>query len=261
MPQEAVVTTPVIKSTEGITIPIPPPAPIVLETKFTTADIEHARQQEKEKVYATIETWEQKFAEQGAKLADILKDKAAEVKSAADTATATAEAAAKTRWEESDAKTQVADMRTEFEAKLAEIERQRGMERETFAKERTFNELKDYAQAKVSEALAANSIAPELVGYISGNNTAEIDASLVRATATTESLLASIAAATATQQTAPRGVSPTGYAPVGPMDANSSQQTYSAQDIKDMSIQEYASKRGSFLGAAANSARDRGMFG
>lgn len=246
----------------GITIPIPPPAPVEpLAARFTTDDIERARQQEKDKVYATMESWEQKFVEQGQKLAEILKGKDAEVKAAAEQAAKAAEESATKRWEEQDSKTLVADVRAEFEAKLAALEEQRSLERETFAKERSFTELREYAQAKVAEALAANAIAPELAGYVSGNNTTEIDASLVRVKATTESLLSSIAEATAAQQLVPRGVSPTGYAPVGPMDANQSQKTFTAQDIKDMSIEEYAAHRGSFLGAAAKSGRDRGLFG
>jgi len=258
---EAVAALTIPNPTQGITIPITPPVvPNISEARFTAADIEAARTQEKDKVYATIETWESKFVEQGAQMAELLKDKENAVSAAAKKATEDAEAAAKVRWDESDSKTLVADMRAEMQKKLDEIEESRETERAVFARERSFTELRDYAQVKVSEALASNAIAPELAGYITGNNTAEIDASLEKAKVTTESLLASIASATAAQQIpAPRGVSPTGYAPVGVMDADPSHKTYSAADIQNMSMEEYASKRGSFLGAAAKT-RDRGMF-
>jgi hypothetical protein len=259
MPQEVTLTIP--NPTAGITIPIVPPVvPNISEARFTAADIEAARKQEKDKLYATVETWESKFVEQGAQMATLMQDKETSVAAAAAEATKTAEEAAAKRWEEQDSKTLVADVRAEMQKKLDEINESRESERALFARERSFTELRDYAQVKVTAALAANEIAPELTGYITGNNTAEIDASLEKARATTESLLSSIASATAAQQTpAPRGVSPTGYAPVGVMDADPSHKTYSASDIQNMSMEEYASKRQSFLGAAAQS-RDRGMF-
>jgi len=221
--------------------------------------MEAARKQEKDKVYKTIESWEERFAEAGQKLADLQKDKDTAVEAAAAQATKDAEEAATKRWEENDSKTLVADVRAEFERKFSALEAQSSLERETFAKERSFTELRDYAQVKVAEALAANEIAPELAGYVVGNNTIEIDASLVRVKATTESLLASIAAATA-PPAAPRGVSPTGYAPVGPMDGDSSHKTYTAQDIANMSIEEYTANRQALLGAAVKSGQNRGMF-
>jgi len=245
----------------GITLPITPPVPVEqTAARFTADDIEKARTQEKDKVYKTLESWEEKFAEQGQKLADLLKDKDTAVTDAAAKATKDAEEAAAKRWEEQDSKTLVADVRAEFEKKLSDMADQNSLERATFAKERSFTELRDYAQVKVSEAVAANEIAPELVGYVTGNNTQEIDASLVRVKATTESLLASIAAATA-PQVAPRGVSPTGYAPVGPMDGDQSHKTYTAADIQNMSIEEYTANRQALLGAAVKSGQDRGMFG
>ena len=262
-----VVATPAPVSTilpTGITLPITPPAPVEQPAaRFTADDIEAARKQEKDKVYGTIETWETKFAEQGQQLADLLKDKDTAVTDAAAQATKAAEEAAAKRWEEQDSKTLVADVRAEFEKRLSDMADQNALERETFAKERSFTELRDYAQAKVSAAIEANEIAPELVGYVTGNNTQEIDASLVRVKATTESLLASIADATAAaaQPLAPRGVSPTGYAPIGVMDADPSHKTYSAQDISDMSIEEYAANRQGLLGAAVKSGHDRGLFG
>jgi flagellar biosynthesis GTPase FlhF len=248
----------------GITLPITPPAtpPVVPPAVFTAADIEAARKQEKDKLYAKVESWESKFMEQGQVLANLMKAKDADVQAAKDEATKAAEEAAAKSWEEKDSKTLVADVRAELEAKLAEMARQNELERETFAKERSFTELRDYAQAKVSEALAANEIAPELVTYVTGNNTSEIDASLIRVKATTETLLSSFAEATAAQHQTPplRGVSPTGYTTAGPMDADLGHKTFSAQDIKDMSMEEYASKRGAFLGAAAQSGRSQGMF-
>lgn len=247
----------------GVTIPITPPAPVEQPSRqFTAEDIEAARKQEKDKVYKTIESWEEKFAEAGKQLADLQKDKETAVSAAAAQATKDAEEAAAKRFEESDSKTLVADVRAEFEKKFADLEAQSSLERETFAKERSFTELRDYAQVRVSEAVEANEIAPELVGYVTGNNTQEIDASLVRVKATTESLLASIAAATAAPQIqTPRGVSPTGYAPVGPMDGDPSHKTYTAQDIQNMSIEEYTANRQALLGAAVKSGQDRGMFG
>ena len=257
----ATTSAPVITTPAGITIPITPPAPVEQPPRqFTAEDIEAARKQEKDKVYKTIESWEEKFAEAGQQLADLQKDKDTAVTEAAAKATKDAEEAAAKRWEEQDSKTLVADVRAEFEKKLSDMADQNSLERATFAKERSFTELRDYAQVKVSEAVAANEIAPELVGYVTGNNTQEIDASLVRVKATTESLLASIAAATA-PQVAPRGVSTTGYAPVGPMDGDQSHKTYTAQDIQNMSIEEYTANRQALLGAAASAGHDRGMFG
>jgi hypothetical protein len=254
---------PVVDATAGITLPVTPPVvPPVVEGRFTAADIEAARKQEKDKLYQTVESWESKFMEQGQVLAELMKAKDVDVKAAKAEATKAAEEAAAKEWAEKDSKTLVADVRAEFEAKLAAMAKQNDVERETFAKERSFTELRDYAQAAVAKAVAANEVAPELVGYVTGNNTAEIDASLIRVKATTETLLSSFAEATAAAAIppVPRGVSPTGYTPAGPMDADPSHKTYSPQDIKDMSMEEYASKRGAFLGAAAQSGRDRGMF-
>ncbi|WP_020142221.1 hypothetical protein [Terracoccus sp. 273MFTsu3.1] len=245
-----------------VNVPATPPAQpqgfdeeAFLKSPAVAALLASVRKEEKDKLYPTIEGLK-------TQVADLTASKQAEIAAAAEQARKDAEEQARKTFEESTAKDLVAQTRAEFEAKMADLQRERDEEKALREKESAFNSLRDYAQSKVKAALDAGSIAPELAGLVTGNSAEEIDASLAQMQATTEALVANMQQAV--QQVpavpAPRGVSPTGFAAGnGPMEQVGGTRTLSAADIQNMSLAEYAKLRPQ-LGTARESAH-RGLFG
>jgi DNA repair exonuclease SbcCD ATPase subunit len=126
-------------------------------------------------------------------------------------------------------------------------------------RERQFTELMGHRNAVLQER--GDDIIPELRDLVQGNTREEIDASVSALIARSGSILQNVAQqAQAVRQNA-RGVGVTAP-PVGPMDTNSGQQTFTADDIRNMDMTQYAQHRARLLGAASQtSQRDRGMFG
>ena len=218
---------------------------------FTQDDLERARKQEKDKLYPQLE-------QMRAELAALQKerdDKAA----AEEAARKDAEAEAKRK---TDAET---DVRSLLEQKQAEWESQLTAERtareEALAvlnREREYNDLVAYRQAAV--AANADNIIPDLIDMVDGSTAEEIDASIARLAAKSQSIIEAAGAATQSARQAQRGASITAP-PVGPMDTTSdSQTTLSPQDIAAMPMSEYVKHRAKLMGAAS-AQRDRGLFG
>lgn len=247
---------------DTVTVTLPAEPTLTPQPQFTAADIEKARKEEKDKLYPKITDFEQKIIEQGEALARLQAEKQAEIDSAAALAAEEARKAAEKEWEEKGAKDLIANVRTEFEQKIARIEAERQQEREIFAKEQSLTELQNYTQSAVQAALQNNEIAPELADFVTGNNVDEINASLNLVKAKSEAIVQSIASAVPATQPVPvpRGVSPTGRGPVGPMDLTETQRTYTPEEIRNLPMSEYVKVRQQLIGAASSDQRSRGMF-
>jgi dTMP kinase len=249
---------------ETITIPAPP-APAVNPDKVFTpeqvaAAIEKARKEEKDKVYNRLESLEEGWKKAQSDLEAAQSAKQAEIDAAAAAAREAAEAEARKRFEESDAKTLLAEAQKTWEQKFSEIEAAREAEKALFAKEREFNELADFTRSKVQAALDNNEIAPQLAAFVSGNTPAEVEASLEFVKAKSEEIAEAIVSTTKQARAQQRGVSSSGYAPVGPTDTNPGTVTFTPDQLKNMSMQDFAKYRGSLLGAAGTQ-NNRGLFG
>lgn len=242
-----------------ITIPVPAEAVIPLPQSFTAEDIAKARKEEKDKLYGKMQQIESGWEAAKNDIAALTASKAAEVSAAAEAARVAAEEAAKQKWEEQDSKSLLADAQKEWQSKFDAIQAERDNDRVLFAKEQEFSALQQYAQNKVTEALQGNLIAPELADFVAGNTAAEIDASLELVKAKSNAIVENIASAQVQAKAQMRGVSPTGYSTSGPMDTDPAHKSYSNEQLKNMSMAEYAKNRASLLGAAS-APGNRGLF-
>ncbi|MCZ0981843.1 hypothetical protein O1L60_31015 [Streptomyces diastatochromogenes] len=108
-------------------------------------------------------------------------------------------------------------------------------------------------------AAAADDIAPELVDLVQGNTEDELRQSVELMKQKSQAIVAQIQQTQVAARAQMRGTAPTGYG-VGPADTDAGYRQYSAGDIKNMPMSEYAKLRGQLLPAAGNAAR-QGMFG
>jgi hypothetical protein len=83
---------------------------------------------------------------------------------------------------------------------------------------------------------------PELMDLITGSTEAEIDASIALVQAKSSAIVQSIQQNLPTKQTL-RGISPVGGVPSGPLENITEQQTLTAEDIKSMSMEQWAAIR------------------
>lgn len=246
-------------------VTVTPPAPPTIDASnpAVAALIEQARQQEKAKLYSQIESlkpYQQQVEELGRTVESLREKQEREVAEARAAAAKEAEEAARKQWEEKDSKSLLADATKQWEDRFSQMAQAQEAERAAFAKEREMADLKQYAQASVTKALEANEIAPELAHLVTGNNVDEINASLNSVKQTSEAIVKSMGEAMQAQQIQRRGVSPTGYAPVGPMDMTEQSRTLTADQIRDMPMSEYAKIRSQMPGVNQHQS-NRGLFG
>ena len=124
-------------------------------------------------------------------------------------------------------------------------------------RERQYAELNEYRNRRLEEE--RDNIIPELVDLIAGGTSEEIENSITGLRDRSSRILESAQSAMQNarkEMTGSRVTSP----PSGPMDNNSEQQSFTAEQIAAMSVTEYAKYRGKLLGKAA-SERGKGIFG
>lgn len=249
---------------ETVTVPVPTPPAFDASNPQVAALIEQARKQEKDKLYGEIETLRSRVGEFDTlqqTVNTLQADRERDLAAARETAAAEAAEAARKQWEEQDAKTLLAEKDREWEARFQQMQADAAAERESLAKEAAFAQFQNQTQALVQKALDDNAIAPELAHLVTGNNVEEVQASLESVRLASEAIAANVTAAMQNQPPAPRGVSPTGYAPVGPMEMQQQTRTLSAEDIRNMPMSEWAKMRQSMPGVNQQSQTNRGLFG
>ena len=223
---------------------------------YSADDIAKAREQEKAKLYPQMEKMKEELAslkkareEQAAKEAERESRIAEE---------AARQEALKREQEESElsAKELLAKKEQEFQA-LLENER---LERErAFAlldQERKFQELMNYRQNRLEQE--RDSIVPELIDLIQGNTPEEVEHSIATLKEKSASISASVQQAMQSAKQQMAGTRITAPA-AGPLDNDSSQQTYTPDSIRDMNMADYAKQRAKLLGSAASN-RGQGLF-
>lgn len=247
---------------------VPPVASVPDPDKvFTQADIaaavEKARAQEKDKLYGRLSNLESDLAsfnarEQERQQAEAAAASAAEAEQrrlAEESMSAKELLAQKEReWQET-----LAAQRTETEQRFAQMAQEREQERALLEKEREFATLAAYTQKRIGEE--QDTIAPQFVDFIQGSSPDEIESAIAVAKAKSAEIAEQVRSAAMAVQSQQRGVSATGYAPVGPLDSGDGSRQYSATDIAGMSMQEYAALRQKIPGLGQGAPTNRGMFG
>ncbi|MEV6309976.1 hypothetical protein AB0M10_15425 [Streptomyces sp. NPDC051840] len=239
--------------------PADPPQPAGQESRFTAADLERVRQEEKDKLYSRLTKVDERSVALEAELKTLREEREARQAQEAEAKRAEEDAAKSKAESEMSAKRLLEERSTEWEQRFAQIEQEREQERATLAKESEYNQLRAYIQERAGAE--RDSIAPELVDLISGNSQEEVDASVEMLKAKTTQIFQSVQSAQEAARSQMRGVAPTGYTGNGPTDSESGTRQLSAEDIRNMPMAEFAKYRSQLLGAASNQGNNRGLFG
>ena len=228
---------------------------------FTEEDVERIRTQEKDKLYKRLEDSDGRVKTLEDQL-NILSTESDENRSeAARLAKAESDALRRREEDELSAKDLILKRETEFdeklkvvetewEGRLAKIEEERATQSAMLEKERRYRELETYLGRRMAEE--EEFIIPELRDLASGTTEEEIDNSIAILKDRSSAILESI------QQTAQpsglRGASITAP-PVGPMETQAEHQTLSAEDIRNMPMEQYMQMRDRLLKARPSQSR------
>lgn len=217
---------------------------------YTQDDLAKARAQEKDKLYPQIDKLKAELDELKKQREEELAAKLAE-KEAKD---AEARAAA-------EAEMDVRDLLKQKESELMEqLERERQERERAFAlleREKQFAELQSFRQQTL-EAEREN-IIPELLDLVSGSTREEIAQSIESLKERSARILESAQAAMQNARKEMKGTSVT-TPPSGPLDINSEQRNFTADEIAAMPMNEYAKYRQRLLSDKAQG-RGQGLFG
>ena len=217
---------------------------------YTEADLQKVREQEKSKLYPQIESLKEEL--------NVLKqDRESRLEEEA-RLRAEAEVEAKRLAEdEMDVRELLNKKEQEFEERLGAERLEREKAFALLDRERNFSELQNYRSARLEQE--RDNIIPELIDLITGETPEEVENSIAglkdRSSRILESAQQALSSARR-EMTGSRITSPAS----GPLDNNSEQKSFTAEQIAAMSVSEYAKYRGKLLGQAA-SERGKGLFG
>lgn len=212
--------------------------------------VSQARAQEKDKLYSEIERLKEQVTTFSQRQAEREAEEERARKEAQD-------AARRKQEEEMDVRSLLERKEQEFAQQL-EAER---LEREkAFAlldQERQYQELQQYRQNRMQEE--SDLIIPELLDLVSGSSQDEIEQSIAEMKERSSRILESAQQAMQATRREMAGARVTAPA-AGPMDTNSEQQTFTADQIRTMSFNDYVKNRSRLLGQASGQ-RSSGLFG
>lgn len=222
---------------------------VEIQKNYSEEDLRKVREQEKSKLYPQIDKLKEEL--------DILKKEREErLSKEAELEAKRAEEAKKQQEEELNVRDLLKVKEQEFAAQLEQEREEREKAFALLERERNFSELTNYRNARLDEE--RDTIMPELLDLISGNSPEEIEESIaglkVRSARILESAQQAMASARQ-QMTGTRITTPAS----GPLDTNSEQQTFTAEQIAAMPVSEYAKYRARLLGQAASD-RGKGLF-
>lgn len=254
--------------TEGdvLIIPTNNPAPREETSKskiFTEEEVENIRKQEKDKMYKRLEEADTRVKSMEEQMSIIAQEREAARKENEEKSRQEAEILRQREIDELSAKDlfskqeeefslKIKDIESDYRKRFEEIEVQRQTQEALLEKERRLQELNTYRQRRMSDE--NESIIPELIDLVSGNSEDEIETSISVLRDRSSAILESIQQATQQQQGRLRGA-PVTAPPVGPMETQTEYQTLTAEDIRNMSMDQYEKMRDRLLNARSSRSR------
>ena len=234
-------------ATEALVTPMQSQTP---DKSYSEEDLRRVREQEKSKLYPQIDSLKEEL--------NILKKEREERLAEAEKLRAEQETEARKKAEEDmDVRQLLESKEREWADRLETEKQERERAFKLLEREREYAELTDYRNRRLQEE--RENVIPELLDLISGNNAEEIEASIAGLKDRSSRILDSAQQAMQSarkEMTGSRVTAP----PTGPLDTNSDQQQFTADQIAAMSVTEYAKYRGKLLGQAATD-RGKGIFG
>lgn len=229
---------------------------------FTEDEVAAIRRQEKDKLYQKIE----QESERVKALEEQLSLLAAEREAAQEEARARAEAEAQALRQreeaelsakdliarrESEFSEKLAEVETKFTSRLQELEQEREAQAAILERERQIQAVESYRQRRLAEE--QENIIPELLDLVQGNTPEEIDAAVVVLRERSSAIIQSIQQTT---QSRLRGA-PVTAPPTGPLENQTEYQTLTAEQIRDMPMDQYKQMRDRLMAATRNQTRGR----
>lgn len=234
-------------ATEALVTPVQSQSP---DKGYSEEDLRRVREQEKSKLYPQIDSLKEEL--------NLLKKEREERFAEAEKLKAEKEAEAR---KQAEAEMDVRQLLETKEREWAEKLESERLEREKafllLERERQLSELTEYRTQRLNQE--RDNILPELVDLITGNTSDEIEQSIAGLKERSSRILDSAQQAMQSARREMTGSRVTAPAS-GPLDTNSDQQQFTADQIAAMSVTEYAKYRGKLLGQAASD-RGKGIFG
>jgi DNA repair exonuclease SbcCD ATPase subunit len=228
---------------------------------FTEDEVESIRKQEKDKLYKRIEEAESRYKSMEEQVTSLASDREKAIKEATEIARKEEEIRRQREFDELSAKellkrtedefnVKIKNVDAEWQSRFAQIEAERSAQSALLDKERQLREVETYRQRRVHES--QDEIIPELIDLVAGNTPEEIEASVEILRQRSAAIIESIQQAT--QPSRVKGVSVTAPS-VGPMETQTEYQTLNAEDIRNMTMDQYVKMRDRLL-----SSRPKGRF-
>jgi hypothetical protein len=231
-----------VENTQNVT-PIQPQS----NKSYTEMDIQRAREQEKSKLYPTIDSLKEEV--------NLLKKDREERLALAELSKAEQEAENRKKAEaEMDVRQLLENKEKEWAEKLEAERSEREKAFLLLDRERQYSELTEYRNARLQQE--QDNILPELLDLITGNNQDEIEASISGLKERSSRILDSAQAAT---QSLRREMTGTRTTLPPTLENNSDQQQFTADQIAAMSVADYAKYRSKLLPNVG--ANGKGIFG
>src|SRR5580765_8628959 len=209
---------------------------------FTEAEVAQIRAEEKEKLYGRMSEMEQQL--------QTLAEERAAREAAEQAAAEAAEAAERARLEaETDVRTLLTQRETEWEQRFRTLEEDRERERVLREQEMHYSALLEYKRNRMEQEVGAGTIMPELRDLIFGNTEEEVEASILAMRERTAAIVANVQGAVTQQRQQIRGASITAP-PVGPMEQQTTLETMTVDDLRNMDQGTYAKNRDRLMEAA-----------
>ena len=218
----------------------------VEQKTYTEDDLKRVREQEKNKLYDTIESLK-------GEVSLLAKDREERLAEADKAREALEEEARKKAEAELDTRELLSLKEKEWQSQLEEVKQENARNLALVERERQYAALVEYRNRRVQEE--QDNIIPELLDLISGNTPEEIEQSITGLRDRSSKILDSASQAMQSARKEMTGTRPT-LPPT--MENNSDQQQFSAEQIAAMSVTEYAKVRDR-LGMGRGS--DKGIFG
>ena len=230
---------------------------------FSEDEVENIRKQEKDKMYKRLEEADSRVKTMEEQMAIIAAEREAARKEAEERAAKEAEILRERELQELSAKElllrkedefnqRINTVEQEWQSRLAEIEAQRQAQEALLEKERQMQELQHYRAQRLQQEQEA--IIPELIDLVAGNSPEEIENSISILRERSSAIIESIQQATQQSQGRLRGA-PVTAPPVGPMETQTEYQQLSADDIRNMTMDQYAKMRDRLLNARSSRGR------
>lgn len=234
-------------ATEALVTPMQSQTP---DKSYSEEDLRRVREQEKSKLYPQIDSLKEEL--------NILKKEREERLAEAEKLRAEQETEARKKAEEDmDVRQLLVSKEKEWAERLEAETQERERAFKLLEREREYAEVTDYRNRRLQEE--RENVIPELLDLVSGNNAEEIEASIAGLKDRSSRILDSAQQAMQSARKEMTGSRVTAPAS-GPLDTNSDQQSFTADQIAAMSVTEYAKYRGKLLGQAATD-RGKGIFG